>query len=185
MAQPLGEPGVRDARPADAAAIAAVQVRAWRAAYQDLLDPERLDQLTPATLVEVWRTALTRMPDRHAVLVATAGEHVVGVAAVGPAEDRDARPMDADLSALLVDPAHQRQGHGSRLLSAAARAAADAGFEWLRTWTPASDQARRGFLAEAGLEADGAGRRFEGPGGRQVAEIRMSALLLAPAGPDR
>ena len=174
----LGEPGLRDARPADAAAVAAVQARAWRAAYLDLLDTERLEQLSSDALFGVWRQALATLPQRHAVLVATAGEHVVGVAAVGPSPDPDAAGTDGELSVLLVDPAHQRQGHGSRLLSAAARTGADAGFTRLRTWTPAADQARRGFLAEAGLEPDGASRRFEGPGGRPVAEIRMSALIL-------
>jgi GNAT superfamily N-acetyltransferase len=186
MAQPLGEPGVRDATSADATALAAVQARAWRAAYADLLDPEQQERLTPAALVEPWRRALGALPPRHGVLVATAGEHVVGLAAVGPGEDRDATAADALLSVLLVDPAHQRQGHGSRLLTAAARRATDAGFERLRVWSPAADDARRRFLADAGLKEDGAERRFEGPGGRPVAEVRMAAMLLAgPEGSGR
>lgn len=177
MALPLGEPGIRDATTADAPAMAAVQARAWKAGYADLLDAEQLARLTPAALVEVWRRAVGALPPRHHVLVATAGEHVVGLAAIGPGEDRDASPGDALLSVLLVDPVHQRQGHGSRLLSAAAWRAADSGFERLRIWTPAADDARRGFLTEAGLAPDGAERRLAGPGDRPVAEIRYSGLL--------
>lgn len=178
MGLPLGEPGVRDAVPADAPALAAIQARAWRAAYTDLLAADQLDRLTPATLTQVWRDAVAGLPPRHAVLVATSGEHVVGVVTVGPGEDRDAGPGDALVSVLLVDPAHQRQGHGSRLLTAAARRAADSGFERLRTWSPAADDIRRTFLAQAGLKEDGAERRFAGPGDRPVAEVRLTALLL-------
>jgi GNAT superfamily N-acetyltransferase len=178
--QPLGEPGVRDARPGDEPTIAAVQAGAWHAAYGDLLGADRLRQLTPQALISTWRTALATVPDRHRIMVGTAGEHVVAVAAVGPSADRDAAAEDAELSVLLVDPAHQRQGHGSRLLAATARAAAEAGFERLRVWSPAADQARRTFLAAAGLEADGASRRYEGEGGRQVAEIRLAARLPGP-----
>src|SRR5689334_3466028 len=96
---------VRDARPGDAGAIAAVQARAWRAAYGGLLDAGTLAALTPETLAEPWRAAVAEPPSpRHAVLVALADDLVVGFAAVAPSEDADAGEADGELVVLAVDP---------------------------------------------------------------------------------
>src|SRR5215213_249319 len=108
---------VRPARAGDVDAVAAVQARSWRAGYAELLGAGTLQAITPERLAAPWREAVTRPPSpRHLVLVALSRDLVVGFAAVGPSEDPDAAPVDGELVALWVDPAHQRQGHGSRLL---------------------------------------------------------------------
>lgn len=169
---------VRPARSADAAAIAAVQERAWRLAYAGLMPDERLRRLTAEQLRPRWTDAVTRPPSaRHGVLVACSGSVVVGFAATAPCADPDAGPADAELIALEVDPAHQRSGHASRLLSAAASTVREAGFATLRVWCPVDDQPRRAFLMSAGLRPDGAHRGMRGDGGRQVAEERLAAAL--------
>ena len=47
----------------DAPAIAAVQVRAWRTSYADLLPAEVLDSLDPDDIAAGWRDALARPGD--------------------------------------------------------------------------------------------------------------------------
>lgn len=152
---------VRPAGAADVSALGAVQVRSWRRSYADLLPASLLAGLSADQLATGWRAAVNSPPSaRHAVLVACSGAMVVGLAALAPSTDQDAAPTDAELVALEVDPAHQRAGHGSRLLAAVADIARNAGFTTLRTWLPARDDVRRAFLESAGFRPDGARRQL-------------------------
>jgi GNAT superfamily N-acetyltransferase len=162
---------VRPARASDAGAVAAVQARAWRRAYPGVIPAGALDRLDPQQLEPHWRRAVTDPPSqRHAVFVACSGAAVVGFAAVAPSTDPDADPVaDAELVALEVDPAHQRAGHGSRLLAAAAQRLRETGFTALRVWCPEPDGARRAFLDSAGLRPDGARRVLGGGAAGELA----------------
>jgi ribosomal protein S18 acetylase RimI-like enzyme len=164
---------VRRARPSDVPAIAAVQARAWRQAYSDLLTEELTAQLTPDRFVTAWKAELAAAT----VFVATSGEAVVGVAAVRTGQTEEAGPPAAEIAALVVDPARQRQGHGSRLLSAVTDTLRQEGTGQVNTWAPSVDAARLRFLTSAGLEPDGAQRVLENGNGETVVEIRLSAVL--------
>jgi GNAT superfamily N-acetyltransferase len=176
---PAPDAGVRAARPADAAALGRVHARAWAAAYRDLL-PAVADE---AQLADAWTAAVVAPPSaHHRVLVATAGEHVVGFAALAPSPDADAAQgpgTDAELLVLLVDPDAVGHGHGSRLLNAGADVLADSGARRLRTWVPEPDVERQRFLAGAGFAADGATRVLDatGDGSTTLREIRMTVAL--------
>ncbi len=156
------EPGfVRPARLIDAEAFAQVQRRAWQVSSDELGLPPPPDQ---APVERAWEHSITAPPtDRHRTWVATAGhgdgERVVGVAAISPASDPD---LDAEqcveLALLAVDPDARRQGHGSRLLSAALQTASDAGEREAVAWVPSPDDVLRAFLEGAGWVADGAFR---------------------------
>lgn len=161
---------VRTASPADIAAIGAVHARAWRAAYVDLLPPDVLAALDPSALSRSWAPAVTEPPsERHRVVVACAGPTVVGFAAVD---------ADGELVALLVDPSHQRRGHGSRLLSAVVAHLRTSGTDLLVAWCPLADTVRRTFLTSAGLAPDGAFRELEVPGAQaRLREVRLVAGL--------
>lgn len=160
---------VRPARAADLPAVGAVHSRSWRTAYADHLPAEVLAALEPDALAEAWRPAVTAPPSpRHHVLVACAGSTVVGFAA---------GDGDGELVALHVDPAHQRRGHASRLLSAAADLARTDEVAALSTWCPLVDTARRTFLESAGFGPDGAWRELEVPGAEGLRELRLVATL--------
>ena len=58
MTSPTADVSVRVAWADDAPAIGALQVRAWRTAYADLLPAEALPDETVAT--EAWRSSMTR-----------------------------------------------------------------------------------------------------------------------------
>ena len=169
---------VRPARAGDPASIGAIQARAWTMAYGNLLTEQALAALTPQALTPVWERAVRTPPSpAHAVLVAVGDDLVVGFAAAGPSEDRDAGEHEGQLAVLVVDPAHQRAGHGSRLLSAVVAHLRETGVTRLVAWSPATDEARRGFLTSAGMVPDGARRTYETSDGRRVTEVRLSAAL--------
>jgi GNAT superfamily N-acetyltransferase len=173
-----GQVSVRRAGSGDAAAIAAVQSRGWRAAYSGLLPEETLAQLDPQALTPTWRATVSATAGTaHAVLVAIADDLVVGFATAGPSDDADASAADGLLGVLVVDPLHQRAGHGSRLLAAAADHLRELGLERIAAWTPELDYARRTFLTSAGLHPDGAQRSFLGAEGKPVVELRLTAQL--------
>ncbi len=150
---------VRPARPDDAQGVAEVQVETWQTCYAPRLPPGALDQLHVETVEAGWRAAVVEPPSTaHQLLVAIAAGRVCGYVAFGPAEDGDAGPGDAELLALLVTPADQRLGHGSRLLAAAVDLLTEHGFAEVRTWTFDGDAPLHTFLSSAGWAPDGATR---------------------------
>ncbi|WP_131742433.1 GNAT family N-acetyltransferase [Actinomadura roseirufa] len=186
MAAMGAEVGVRPARRADAAAVADIQVRAWRQGYRDLLPAAALDRVTGRDAAEAWRerwaqAAAAPPSPRHRLLVAVASELVVGFAAHAPAEDPDHDPaVTAELVALLVDPLHARAGHGSRLLAATVDLLREDGFETLVTWTFEGDDVTRAFLGSAGWAPDGTARDLDM--GEPVRQIRLHTDIRPGAG---
>ncbi len=182
---------VRPARAGDVAAVGAVHSRSWRAAYAATLPAEVLTALDPEALAAAWRPAVADPPTaEHRVLVACSGPTVVGFVATaplpGPGTEREAgggpggrAGAAVDVVALHVDPAHQRRGHGSRLLAAAVDLARGDGATTVSAWCPSTDAARRAFLVSAGMGPDGAWRdlALPGDGSEAVREVRLVASL--------
>jgi ribosomal protein S18 acetylase RimI-like enzyme len=167
---------VRPARESDAAAVAEVQVDAWRTCYAPRLPAGALDGLD-VTLVEAgWRAAVTAPPSpAHRLLVGLSAGRLAGYVALGPAEDGDATAQDGELYALTVSPAEQRLGHGSRLLAAAVDTLTQLGFRVARIWTFDGDDPLHAFLSGAGWAADGATRSLDM--GEDVGQQRWHTLL--------
>jgi ribosomal protein S18 acetylase RimI-like enzyme len=155
---------VRDARAADAADLARVQVASWQSSYDGIVTEDLLASLTDEAALAAWRErwqeAITNPPtSRHRVFVAVTDgtRDVVGFASVGPATDEDRWPRtDASLYELRVLPDRTRQGHGGRLLHALAASLAEDGFRTVSTWALESDAALRAFLESSGWALDGA-----------------------------
>ncbi len=176
---PLADASVRSARESDAPAVGAVQAAVWQDAYAGVVPEPVLAEFQPAAFARAWRSGLSAPPEGvHRLLVACAGEQVVGFAAVGPSQDPDASPLTADLTALGVHPSARRQGHGSRLLNAAVDTLRAEGAETLHVWALAGDEDTRAFLTRAGLSPDGAFRdRVVSPEGATAREVRLVAAL--------
>ena len=173
----MADVSVRPAVVQDAPAVARVQVASWRPVYGDVLASELLEALGGEPGVQRWRSSIAAVPSpRHRVMVACAGAEVVGVATVGPGEDRDLDTrVDGEIGVLLVAPSARRGGHGSRLLMASVDHLRGDGFERAYTWVAASDDAMRAFLVSSGWAADGAHRRLDLRGDGQVvmSEVRL------------
>lgn len=174
---PTADVSVRVAWTADAAAIATVQVTAWRDAYAGLLPSENLAELEAEPFAERWSSALAKPGDaRNRVLVALERASVRGFAVTGPSPDPDADPVaDGEIAELVVDPGARRAGHGSRLLQACADTLRSDRFRQARTWVSSTDDACRTFLADAGWAPDGAHRQLDLHGDAQVLvkQVRM------------
>jgi ribosomal protein S18 acetylase RimI-like enzyme len=178
-AGPVADASARIARPNDAAAVGMVQAAVWRESFGTVLPPEVVERFDPANFARVWRGSLNTPPSpRHLLLVACAGEQVVGFAAVGPSIDQDATETSGEVLALGVHPDARRSGHGSRLLNAAVDTLRGKGFESMSVWLLARDEDTRAFLTGAGLAPDGAYRdRVIDPDGHLAREVRLTADL--------
>ena len=177
--EPIADASARIARPRDAPALGLAQAAIWRAAYGHILSPEVVEQFDGPSFARVWRDSLNHPPSpRHVLLVACAGEQIVGFAAVGPCADADATETSGEVLALGVHPDARHMGHGSRLLNASVDMLRGKGFGSLSTWILATDEATRAFLTGAGLSPDSAYRdRVIDADGTVAREVRLTAAL--------
>jgi GNAT superfamily N-acetyltransferase len=174
---PTADTRVRLALPSEAAAIGAVQVAAWQRSYAAVLPAEVLDRLDPDQFADRWRSALLAPGEaRNRVLVALAGNEVVGFAATTASDDPDADPAaDALIAELCIHPEANRAGHGSRLLQAVIDTLRADGFSRATIWLNSTDDVLRSFLTETGWAPDGAHRELDlyGDGTIRVKQIRL------------
>lgn len=182
---PHADASVRGATENDAPAVGLVQALVWQEAYDGVVPPEVHAAFEPQSFATAWRDSLRRPPEGvHRLLVACAGEQVVGFAAIGPSQDPDASPSTGEITAMGVHPQARRQGHGSRLLNAAVDLLREAGAEHVAAWTLARHEGVRAFLGGAGLTPDGAYRdRVVSPEGATAREVRLVATLETPPDP--
>lgn len=178
---PTADVSVRVAWADDAEAIAGLQVKAWRQAYDGVLPSDVLDALDPTDFATAWTASLTKPKDaRNRVLVALERNTVRGFAITSPSEDPDSDPLlDGEVSELTVDPDHTRQGHGSRLLQACVDTLRADKFRRGVLWLNTTDDALRRFLTTAGWAADGAHRELDlrGDGEVLVKQVRLHTDL--------
>jgi GNAT superfamily N-acetyltransferase len=181
MNGPTADVSVRVAWGDDAPGIAAVQLRAWRSAYADLLPADTLAALDADQMAAAWRASLVKPDDaRHRVLVALERNRICGFAITGPAGDPDSDPVaDGEVAEFSVDPDEQRKGHGSRLVQACADTLAADRFTRAVTWLSSTDDALREFLTSAGWAPDGAHRELDlhGDGTVLVKQVRLHTAL--------
>ncbi|GAA4613826.1 hypothetical protein GCM10023195_60100 [Actinoallomurus liliacearum] len=177
----MGVVGVRAAYPGDVAAVAEIQVRAWREGYPGVIPEAALAEMTGPEAVALWRERWTEAvaappSPRHRLLVAVDEGVITGFAAHAPAGDPDQDPQTTgELLTLLVDPAHGRAGHGSRLLAATVDHLREDGCTTAITWVFAADDALRGFLTSAGWAPDGTHSKVDM--GEPVAMVRLHTAI--------
>lgn len=169
----------RPAAPADAAAIAAIHLEAWRVAYAHVFGSEALGRLPPPRERELaWRDALTApAPRAHVGVAGPAGDVPVGFAAWSPSRDADGDPRaTAELCALYVLPSAWRGGVGRLLMEGGlARSRAD-GFARATLWVVEDNARARRFYEAGGWRLEGT-RKLEEVLGRRVAEVRYEIGL--------
>ena len=165
-------PSVPPRPPQRRARRALVQVTVFREAYAGRLPDEVVALFEPDAFARSWRVSLAAPPQGvHRLLVACAGDQVVGLAAVGPSQDPDAGPACGEVTVLGVHPDARRQGHGSRLRNATVDVLREAGAEAVTLWLLSDDEAARGFLGASGFAPDGAFRdRVVSPDGATLRE---------------
>jgi GNAT superfamily N-acetyltransferase len=93
---------IRRPVPADAHALASVAVRAWRAAYRDLMPDGLLDGLSVEDGTRRWASRIEQS-EGAGLLVGTLDEMVVGFAVSGPVRDGESEGV-GELYAINLDP---------------------------------------------------------------------------------
>jgi GNAT superfamily N-acetyltransferase len=181
---PSADVSVREATASDVPAIADVQVTTWREAYGNILPRDVLNALDPAVVEAQWRESIeSRVQARGHALIAVDAGQMVGIAAVSPTTDEDEDPATtAELGPLLVLPALQGKGHGSRLLAAAIDLLRADGVSRAVCWVFQSDSGTQTFYETAGWALDGATRDLDAAG-TLVREVRMHTDLSAEPDP--
>ena len=183
---PTADASVRLAKPTDAPAVGVVQAAVWTQAYAGRLPDDVVALFEAPAFAKAWRQSLQSPPEGvHRLLVARAGEQVVGFAAIGPSQDPDSGQATGEVTAIGVHPGARRMGHGSRLLNACVDTLRGAGAEDMATWVLADDEVTRAFLVASGLGPDGAFRdRVVSAEGETLREVRLVASLAAADEPD-
>lgn len=155
-----------------------LQSRAWRHDYVDQIPPDAHAALNPAETAQRW-AAVTHGQTPTAVLVAVDTDQVCGFLAF------DVRAESVHVLVLVIDPEFRGRGHASRLMSALADHALQAGAPEAVMWCPAADQALQGFLRSCGWGPDGATRTLADESMR-AEEVRYVTSFIggspAPAG---
>ena len=171
---------VRRARPADAARIGSLHVRAWQNAYRGIMPDAFLDGLDVREWSARHRRRLRESDasgglGRTTFVVGRDGG-VEGFAICGPARDDDLGDDVGELYAIYVEPALIGTGHGRRLLRAALRALRRAGYGRCVLWALVRNKRGRRFYDAAGLRPDGR-RATMTLGGRRLAKLRFAMEL--------
>ena len=147
---------IRRATRADAAAIAAVQARAWRHAYADIVAPE--DMPVPEERAQRFAAHIDGGSD---VFVWDQAGRVAGFAAI----DGD------ELRAIYVDPPAQGAGVGTALMSAAVDALRVSGHDEAFLWVFEANGLARAFYERHGWEL------VPGHQARLAREVRYRLVL--------
>ena len=171
----MADRSVRPARPDDLAGLVSVQ----RSVATALGLPTEAES---EALLARWRHVLA-LREPPLVLVALEGLLVVGMAladrvrddpatAESTAESTGKPPRVAELLELGVLPGRRLLGHGSRLLTALADHAREAGADGLLAWIPEQADLLATFVAGAGWSPDGASRVLANEAGAELTEAR-------------
>ena len=163
---------IRAATLDDVVAIAAVNVRAWKAAYRGLLPDavlERLDVHERRGARTGWMAA-DRPPEQRTWVI-TSGEKVIGYSDTGPARETGAQPAWGEVWTVYLDPEHWATGAGRELFSHATADLTNRGYAPLILWTMEGNARARRFYEAAGWRWDGA-RKADDRGDHVIHEVR-------------
>ncbi len=121
---------IRQARVADAAAIADTHDEAWRAAYQGIIPGAELNKLINRRGPQWWESAVRKGSRINLIMF---GEQVVGYANYGRNRAKSLS-YEGEIYELYLRPEFQGMGFGRRLFNAARRDMAQSGLKNLVIW---------------------------------------------------
>lgn len=145
---------IRSAAVEDAAAIARIHWDSWVATYGAIFPKQMFDKFPLAQREELWAREAAQHTDsalRRQLLVAEFDDQIAGFASVGPyrtqESDSHSAALDGELFAIYLDPAQQRRGVGGALWRSSAAWLHAAGFDALRLWCVAGNEAEAFYRA--------------------------------------
>ncbi len=165
---------LRDAGPADASAMADLNVRAWQTAFAGLVPQTLLDGQRAEPRVRYWQEHLPSQPPERTWVAERSGR-VIGLTHLGPSRDPDC-PEAAELYGMYVEPEAVGTGAGKVLMAAA--------MDWFHSgpwaeailWTLPGDHRAARFYRAWGWAPDGAAKTGHTPLG-DLDEVRYRIAL--------
>jgi ribosomal protein S18 acetylase RimI-like enzyme len=143
---------IRRAELADAAAISAIHLAAWKGAYTGIIPHRALSTMLERRGADWWTRAITRSTQ---ILIADVGGVVAGYATLGINRARQLQ-QKGEVYELYIQPEYQGFGLGTRLLGAARRSLIDQGLKGMVIWALEDNDLAVSF--------------YQGAGGQDVAE---------------
>lgn len=164
----MGAITLREASPADAAAIGALHVASWRETYAGLLPAALLAGLSVDARSVMWGRIIAE-PEAFggaAVIVAEADGALIGFGSCGGQRDAAlaAAGYGGEIGAVYVLSAHQHQGTGRALIAALAQALSALGHEGASLWVLRENAPARLFYERLGGEIVGEKQEEAQPG---------------------
>jgi ribosomal protein S18 acetylase RimI-like enzyme len=147
---------IREARPADARAVAEVHVRAWQSAYRGQLSDEYLDGLSVEDRLAQHEWSLRNLRETWRMWICEEAGRVVGFAVTGPSEDADADERTGEVYAIYLEPDRVGTGVGRELFAHAVEDLGRRGFATATLWVLETNVRARRFYESAAWRADGA-----------------------------
>ena len=149
---------VRQARPADALAIAEVHDASWRQAYSGIIPGKDLERMIARRGPNWWLSAIKR---GSRLLVLEFGGKIAGYASYGR-NRMNAIPYAGEIFELYLRPEFQGLGFGKRLFAAAREDLAEYGYLSIVVWALAENEGGMAFYrAMGGVEVWRARERFD------------------------
>lgn len=140
---------IRHAEFEDAAGIARVQIDTWRAAYQRIMPPRLLSDMSDIRISAFWAQVIAEAQGKAFCFVASFGERVVGFASGGPRQHSEDLTR-GEVYALYVLPEFQGRGVGRRLVATSFERMLELGMTEGRIWTLRENAPARAFYARVG-----------------------------------
>ena len=137
---------VRQAKIADAAAVASTHDEAWRAAYQGIIPGAELEKLINRRGPQWWESAI-RKGSRVSVL--SFGDTVAGYANYGRNRARSLQ-FEGELYELYLRPEFQGLGFGRKLFTSARRDLAQSGLRSTVVWALSDNETALEFYRHLG-----------------------------------
>ena len=161
---------IREATSKDAASIAAIHVKSWRAAYAGILPAAFLDGLSEDEYTAFWEQELTGNASVNRV--ALEGRQIVGWASGGPNRDPDCEGH-SEIYSIYVTPDAWSRGIGRLLMR---RMENDlSAMRWPLLWVLEQNQRALRFYHKQGYQADGSTKTVP-IGGVALKEIRLRKM---------
>jgi len=113
---------------------------------------------------------------KRLLLVALDAEVIIGFCSFRPSRDAQAPAGVGEISAIYVEPARWRGGHGSALMAVALVEARERGFSELTLWVLEANAPARAFYEARGFVTDGAAKTSQAAGAT-LAEVRYRRSL--------
>jgi ribosomal protein S18 acetylase RimI-like enzyme len=161
---------IEPATPADAQAVAEVQVLSWQQAYRGIFPDEFLAQLSVERRTAMWRDSIAT--GRPQVLVARIEDRVAGFIACGPCRDEAAPDTTAEVWAFYLAPDRWSTGMGRALWQAARERMLLQGAHHVSLWVIATNPRAIRFYLAAGFCPEPGSIKPLTIGGVQVQEER-------------